>query len=62
MLVKNESTVKEYDERNKKLYQELTDRTGMPMETAGDVASIYNTLKAEVRSISNQKKRGEKNK
>ncbi|XP_043281256.1 venom acid phosphatase Acph-1-like isoform X2 [Venturia canescens] len=48
MQVENSTKVRLVNSNNKRLYKELSNRTGLPMNGAADIASLYSTLKAEV--------------
>lgn len=46
--VMNLSQVQQIQDKNKHLYEELTNLTGMMISSPGDVNSLYATLTAEV--------------
>lgn len=49
--ITNLPEVQQIQKDNKKLYEELTNLTGMTISTPDDVNSLYGTLTAEVRII-----------
>lgn len=46
--IMNSSEVQQIQNDNKRLYEELTNLTGMVISTPSDVGSLYGTLTAEV--------------
>lgn len=58
MAVKDAPTVRQLNEDNAKLYEELAKYSGSPINTPEDVANLYATIRAEV--IIEKKRKGKK--
>ena len=53
-LVEDSKEIKDMEEKNKKLLEDLSKHTGMKIANADDVFSLLGTLEAEVRPLGKQ--------